>query len=331
MASGNINVRPLKWDPEYAEWRKPYGEMTRIPAYKTVPEFRHFNDTVMKGLWSQIPAQPTIKQTVYNIPSYDGAEIEVTRFATTELVNSGEPLPAWLYFHGGGMVAASVKIYAPNIAKLAADSGVQLFGVEYRLAPEHPDPTPVEDCYAALKWVSEHAAELKIDPARLGLMGDSAGGGLAAGTSLLARDRELNPPIAKQILIYPMLDDRPISTIDPKGSLADFVTLRLELMVLCWESYVGKDKAGNPESNVSQYAAPSRAVDLRGLPDTYMEVGSLDLFRDECAMFAARLAAAGVYIEFHLFSGVPHGYESASNTGIAKRALEGRLRVLKSL
>lgn len=331
MADDHDKTLPLAWDPEYAEWRKPFGDLTKVPIYKTVLEFRRFNDTFMRAVWSQIPAQPTIKKKVMRIASYDGTEIGLTRFATIEQLDSDEPQPAWLYIHGGGMIAVSVEMFAPHISKLAADSGMQIFGVEYRLAPEHPDPVPVEDCYAALRWVVEHAAELNIDPKRLGLIGDSAGGGLAAGTSLLARDRELDPPVARQMLIYPMLDDRTIRNIAPQSTLTPFATLPLENLTLCWQAYVGEDKAGLPDAAVSTYAAPSRATNLSVLPATYMDVGSLDLFRDECAVFAERLVAAGVDVEFHMFAGVPHGFESAWNIGITKRAVEFRLRVLKSL
>lgn len=330
-ATAQFTSRPLKWDPEFAEWRKPFGEMTRVPVFKTAHQFRHFNDTFMRAAWAQTPHQPTIKRTVHKVPSYDDTDIEVTRFATAAQLASKTPLPAWVYLHGGGMVAVSVKIFAPVIATYAAQSGVQVFAVEYRLAPEHPDPAPAEDCYAALRWVSAHAAELGLDPARLGLMGDSAGGGLAAGASLMARDRGLEPPVARQILVYPMLDDRTITRMGPGHALVPFATVPLENLVLCWEAYLGKDKAGRPEAEVSPYAAPSRAADLAGLPPTYMDVGNLDVFRDECAMFAARLAAADVDVEFHMFSGVAHGFDGARDIGITVRAMEGRLRVMRSL
>ncbi|KAH8668436.1 Alpha/Beta hydrolase protein [Xylariales sp. PMI_506] len=331
MASEGFKSRPLEWDPEYAEWRKPFGDQTRVPVYKTVLEFREFNATIMRFLWSQLPPQPSIQRTVYKVPSYDGVEIEVTRFATAAQAASDKPLPAWLYLHGGGMVAVTVKDFAPQIAKWAADSGVQVFGVEYRLAPEHPDPAPVEDCYAALAWLSARAGEFGVDRTRLGIMGDSAGGGLAAGAALLARDRALQPPLARQLLIYPMLDDRTITTLTPESPLAPFATVPLENLILCWQAYLGDEKAGKPDVEVSVYAAPSRATDLRGLPPTYIDVGNLDLFRDECAMFAARLAAADVDVEFNMFSGVPHAFEGAWNIGITQRAVAARLRVMKRL
>ncbi|XXH02001.1 hypothetical protein Hte_008366 [Hypoxylon texense] len=325
----------LKYDPEYARWREPLGDKTRVPSCDTPLAFRRFNDTFMRAVWARLPPQPSIVRTRHRCASYDGAEIDVVRFATAEQMKGGAGAqPAVLYLHGGAMVAMSVDVFAPQLANLAVESGVQIFGVEYRLAPEHPHPTPVEDCYAALAWLSTHAAELHVDPARLGLMGDSAGGGLAAGVALMARDRQLSPPVKKQILIYPMLDDRSaaaLSRANPPSPLEDFATIPLSIITMCWEAYVGTEKAGKADADVSQYAAPGRASDLRGLPSTYIDVGGLDLFRDECASFAAGLAAADVEVEFHLFPGLPHGFESAGNIGATKRAAEGRIRGMRDL
>jgi acetyl esterase/lipase len=333
MENKQSTPRALTFDPEYAEWRKPFGSLTNVPLCRSVQDLRKYNDTFTRAVWAQIPPQPTIKRKVYRITSYDGVELEVTRFATTEQLESSTPQPAWLQFHGGGVCALSIEIYAPLLAKQAAESGAQLLAVEYRLAPEHPAPAPVEDCYAALRWASSHAAELNLDPARLGLMGDSGGGALVAGVALLARDRGLEPPVARQLMTYPMLDDRTITRLSPQSPQAPLATFPLQNLVLCWEAYVGKDKAGSPDQDgaVSIYAAPARAADLGGLPPTYIDVGSLDLFRDECATFAARLAAADVDVEFHLFSGVPHGFEAASEISITKAALEGRYRFMRKL
>ncbi|KAI1770157.1 hypothetical protein F4818DRAFT_434115 [Hypoxylon cercidicola] len=325
----------LKLDPEYARWTAPFGDKTRVPPCDTPLAFRQFNDTFVRVAWALLPPQPSIIQTRHRCTSYDGVEVDIVRFATTGQMNSGAtPQPAVLYLHGGAMVAMSVDIFAPRLAILAAESGVQIFAVEYRLAPEHPHPTPVEDCYAALSWLSTHAIELQVDPTRIGLVGDSAGGGLAAGTALMARDRRLNPPIKKQILIYPMLDDRStaaLSRTTPASPLVDFATIPLPIITMCWEAYVGKENPGRADADVSPYAAPGRAGDLRGLPSTYIDVGGLDLFRDECASFAARLAAADVEVEFHLFPGLPHGFDSASDIGATKRAVEGRIRWMRDL
>lgn len=329
--AGTVKAKGLDFDPEYAKFREAMGGSLRVPIFKSALEFREFNDSFMPALWAQLPAQPSITQTKITIPSFDGANIELTRFATAAQLEAKDRLPAYLYFHGGGMVAEGVAFFAPLMAKLAAESGIQLFGVEYRVAPEFPAPVPAQDGLAALRWVAAHAAELGVDPARLGLMGDSAGGGLVAATALLARDQGVRPPLARQIMTCPMLDDRALCAIAPDGWLDSFATVPVVDLVVCWRAYVGEDKAGRPEADVSVYGAPGRAADLSGLPPTYIDVGNLDLFRDESAEFAARLAAADVDVEFHLFSGLPHGFEGAMAISKTVNAMKGRVEAMKRL
>src|ERR1700744_2400229 len=192
------------------------------------------------------------------------------------------------------------------MASYLGGSGVPLMAVDYRLAPAHPPPVPVEDCYAALVWLAEHAAELGADPARIGIMGDSAGGGLAAATPRVAHERG-GPALTRQILIYPMLDDR---TTVPDPELAGLATWNYDDNITGWTALLG-DRAGGPD--VPWSAAPARAIspaDLAGLPPAYIEVGELDIFRAEDAAYAAALSAAGVSAEFHLHPGCPHGFET---------------------
>ncbi len=194
-------------------------------------------------------------------------------------------------------------LYDTAVRDYVATSGVPMLVVDYRVAPEHPHPTPVEDCYAALVWLAENAGELGVDPARIAVMGDSAGGGLAAGVCLLARDRG-GPAVAQQLLIYPMLDDRP-ATPDPQ--LLPFLTWTYDDNVTGWGALLGE---GAGTDAVSPYAAPARADDLAGLPDTYIDVGDLDIFRDEDITYARRLADAGVPTELHVYPGCPHAFEA---------------------
>lgn len=217
------------------------------------------------------------------------------------------------------MVAEGVPYFAPLMAKLAAESGVQVFGVEYRVAPEFPAPVPAQDGLAALQWVAGHAAELGVDPARLGLMGDSAGGGLVAATALLSRDQGVQPPLARLIMTCPMLDDRALCAIAPDGPLDALATVPVVDLIVCWQA------------DVSIYGAPSRAADLGNLPPTYIDVGNLDLFRDESVDFAARLAAANVDVEFHLFSGLPHGFEGAMAVPRTVEAMKARVEAMKQI
>lgn len=191
------------------------------------------------------------------ITSYDGAEIELS--VILPIGHTG-PGPGFFHIHGGGMIFGD-RMSQTWIAFdwLRQHNGVMVT-VEYRLAPEHPDPTPVEDCYAALVWIGEHAAELGIDPDRLIIEGGSAGGGLAAGVTLLARDRR-GPKLAGQMLQYPMLDDRDstVSTAQIDGVGVWDRTSN----VTGWTALLG-DRKGTED--VSIYAAPARATDLSGLP-----------------------------------------------------------------
>jgi acetyl esterase/lipase len=223
------------------------------------------------------------------------------------------------------MILGDLDMYDPLIRSFVAECGVPALAVEYRLAPEHPHPVPVEDCFAALVWLADHAAELGIDAARIAVMGDSAGGGLAAGVALLARDRG-GPALARQILIYPMLDDR--NTV-PDESLVPFLTWTYDDNVTGWGALLGGD-AGGDEVPVS--AAPARAQDVSGLPPTYVDVGDLDIFCNEDVEYARRIAATGTPVELHVHPGVPHGFETfAPGTDVARRTRADRMRVLRSL
>ncbi len=251
----------------------------------------------------------------------DGTTLPL-RWYSTEGATAG---PAVLYVHGGGMILGDLDMYDPLIRSFVAESGVPALAVEYRLAPEHPHPVPVEDCYAALLWLAEHTDELGVDPARIAVMGDSAGGGLAAGVALIARDRG-GPALARQILIYPMLDDR---TTTPDESLVPFLTWTYDDNVTGWGALLGAD-AGTDA--VPAYAAPARAQDLSGLPPTYVDVGDLDIFRDEDVEYARRISATGTPVELHVHPGVPHGFEAyAPDADVSRRVRADRLRVLRSL
>jgi acetyl esterase/lipase len=183
----------------------------------------------------------------------------------------------------------------------------------------------VQDCYAALRWLADNAAGLGVDPTRIAVMGDSAGGGLAAGVALLARDRG-GPALAQQLLIYPMLDDR-AHTPDPQ--LLPFLTWTYDDNVTGWAALLGESTGTD---TVSAYAAPARASDLTGLPATYIDVGDLDIFRDEDILYARRLSDAGVPTELHLHPGCPHAFEAlVRDADVSRRAISDRVRRLRSL
>lgn len=234
------------------------------------------------------------------------------------------PGAAVLYAHGGGMIAGSVEEFHPVVADYVARTGVPMLSVDYRIAPEHPHPTPVEDCYAALVWLAGHAVELGVDPARVAVMGESAGGGIAAAVALMARDRR-GPAVAHQLLIHPMLDDR---TTVPEPEIAPFLLWSWDDNRTAWQALLG-GVAGGP--TVPEYAAPAR-MDVAGLPPAYVEVGELDIFRDEAITYARRLARAGTSTELHVRPGCPHEFDQvAPHADVAGRARDDRHRVLRGL
>ncbi|KAF9878870.1 hypothetical protein CkaCkLH20_03770 [Colletotrichum karsti] len=279
------------------------------------------------GLFAKGSMPDDIVETKHQITSFDGEQIAVHQFANKNADTSVKH-PAFVYVHGGGLVGGPVDPCSRLLAAGCADlTGVQMFAVEYRLAPEFPYPTPVEDCYAALKWLSENAEELNIDPARLGFYALSAGGGLAVGAAMMARDRGLSPPLAKQMLIYPMLDDR--TKVEADNPLSQFLTWTSRANQIGWNAYL-EGRSG--EADISEYAAPARAANVEGLPSTYIDVGGLDLFCAESVTFARRLVAANVQTELHVYPGLPHIFDLyAANIEGTQRAKDNRVKAARSL
>jgi triacylglycerol lipase len=224
-------------------------------------------------------------------------------------------LPCILHIHGGGYVLGSAAAGEAALRPLAADLGCCVVTVDYRLAPETPHPGPVEDCYAALAWVFAHAEALKIDPARIGVMGESAGGGLAAGLALLARDRG-DYALAFQHLIYPMIDDRTVTHPDPHPHVGEFVWTP-QRNRFGWTSLLGAEPGSD---GVSPYAAAARAEDLSALPPTFIATGALDLFLEEDLEYARRLTRAAVPVELHVYPGAYHGFQWERRADVARQA-----------
>ena len=231
---------------------------------------------------------------------------------------------ALLWIHGGGYVLGDAKGDDLFCEEIARDVGCVVVSVDYRLAPEHPFPAPVEDCYAALKWLAASADELGVDRSRIAVGGASAGGGLTAGLALLARDRA-EVPIRFQLLIYPMIDDRNVEPASEAGS--DHILWTRERNLIGWTSYLGRAPGG---ADVSPYAAATRATDLSGLPPAYVMVGDVDLFLEEDVEYARRLMASGVPTELHVYPGAFHGFFSLGpDAGVSRRFAAECDRVLR--
>ena len=233
------------------------------------------------------------------------------------------PLPCLYYTANGGKVVQSPRVGLTDLEPdWVVDQGIVFVSVSPRAAPEDPHPAQVEDAYAGLVWTVEHAEELGIDPDHILVMGKSGGGGVAAATALLARDRG-GPALAHQILIYPMLDDREITVSSRfEGVIWDRTSNRTG-----WTAMLG-EACGGPD--VSPYAAPARATDLSGLPPAYLETGSSEVFRDETIDYAARLAQAGVPMELHSWVGGYHGFElTAPDAEISRACLAARTSYLR--
>ncbi len=225
------------------------------------------------------------------------------------------PLPCIYHMHGGGYVLGAAKDFAFMIAPAAAALNCVIVSVDYRLAPETPFPGAIEDCYAGLAWTFEKAGEIGVDAGRIGVMGESAGGGFAAALALMARDRG-QYALAFQHLIYPMIDDRTCVTADPNPVAGEFIWPAANNR-FGWSALLGREPGG---AEVSPYAAAARAPSVEGLPPSFIATGALDLFVDENIAYATRLTRAGVPTELHLYPGAFHAFDMAPDARIAQAA-----------
>lgn len=222
---------------------------------------------------------------------------------------------ALLHIHGGGMIMGSASVMQAGPAAMAQSLGIPVASVEYRLAPEHPFPAPQEDCLAALKWLHNEAETLGVDRQRIGIIGESAGGGLAAAVALMARDQD-GPKLAAQFLTYPMLDHR---TGGPNCQYNNPFTGEF-IWTAASNRYGWGALRGSyaPTDHRKGWFSPSLAEDLSGLPPTWIGTGSLDLFLDEDLDYARRLVAAGVPVELHSYPGAIHAFNAVAGSRLAQ-------------
>ncbi|MFB6117149.1 alpha/beta hydrolase [Halosegnis sp.] len=216
------------------------------------------------------------------------------------------PFPALVYFHGGGWVVGGLNEYDDICAKLAARAGRVVVSVDYRMAPEHPFPAAVEDSYTAAEWVADHTDLLDVDPDRIAVGGDSAGGNLTAAVTLMARDRD-GPAFEHQLLIYPAVDSLELHHHDSYDENGEGYFLEYAGMKWFYERYIA-----DAADNRNEYAFPLLARDLSGLPPATVLTAGFDPLRDEGMAYAERLADAGVPVDHQHHERMIHGFVSLS-------------------
>jgi acetyl esterase/lipase len=279
--------------------------------------------------WSDLPAaRRGMAELIASLPAAGGVGEDRVRFADRVIpgpadapalavrvytpAGESKTRPGVVYIHGGGFCFGSVEFEHAGAMAAADAADAVVVSVEYRLAPEHPFPAGLEDCYAALVWLAAEARALGVDPERIGVMGQSAGGGLAAGLALLARDRG-GPRPCLQLLGIPELDHR-LET----PSMREFVDTPLwnrPNAIESWRCYLGGSR-----EEVSPYASPAVAKDLRGLPPAYVSTMEFDPLRDEGIEYALRLLRAGVPVELHQYPGTFHGSGLVVGAAVSRRA-----------
>lgn len=258
----------------------------------------------LEALLGAMPAPELPDDVAISEQTVGDPGVRIKLYRPVSLPDTGAPALLWI--HGGGMVLGNADGDDLRCATIAREVSTLVVSVDYRLAPEHPFPAPVDDCMTALNWLAAEVDILGVDPGRIAVGGLSAGGGLAAGVALRARD-EGGPALCFQLLVYPMLDDR--NQTPSSHAILDTRVWNRAANLTAWAAYLGHGVTPGG-ADVSIYAAPSRATDLSGLPPAYIPVGTLDMFLDEDIAYARALNEAGVDAELHVYPGAFH----ASNT-----------------
>ncbi|MFD6952699.1 esterase [Nocardiopsis sp. TSRI0078] len=316
---------PPPFDPELAAVLAVLRD--EIPSRLTpdmIPDLRRRRAAQAFGPDDDLTLDGAYTETGHHAPGHDGADVPLLLWRPT---GTTAPVGTLYWIHGGGMIMGTHRgAEIPALLQTAHELGLALVSVDYRLAPEHPHPAPVEDCYAGLTWAAKHADDLGLDPRRLVVGGASAGGGLAAATALLARDRG-GPDLLGQLLVCPMLDDRNDSV--SARQMAGTGVWDKVANATGWGALLG-EAAGGPD--VPPYAAPARAQDLSGLPPAFLDVGSAETFRDEVVDYASRIWKAGGSAELHVWPGGFHGFDSmAPQAALSRSAAAQRLPWLRRI
>lgn len=309
-------------DPEIRKILESLGGPASLPAARgDWQAMREAGNTAMQQMANNANLYSDVNVKKFNTNAPDGQNVSLKLFYKT----GAQPGSAVVYAHGGSLIMGSVALFHELIALHVSATGVPFLAVEYRKAPdEGMGMIPATDVFTGLCWLAKNGASLHINPERIAVMGHSAGGTLAAAAAILARDKQLK--LAKQILIYPMLDDRNTD----KGldnPIERFLTFSHNNSYTGWKALLG-DQLG--KDDVSPFAAPARLKHFEELAPAYVEIGELDIFRNETIAYVQELSAANVPVEFHLYPGAPHGFDSFP-TMLTERVLADRFRVIRSL
>ncbi|KAI0484831.1 lipase [Xylariaceae sp. FL0804] len=288
--------------PPYAHPILPiHRSLAAVPPAYDVDRYRKESLSRIAPFTKKLLADPSVEVSDVQIP---GPRQPLTATVVRPADGPRGDQPGIVYFHGGAMIASNRYAGLDTSVVWAREFGAVTVSVEYGLAPEHPAPQPTEDCYATLRWVAANLAELGIDPDRLMLYGVSAGGGLAAATALLARDKGVGPKLCGLFLECPMLDDRNGTVSQQQFAHGPFYGSIMNNVA--WRCVLG-DRVGT--ADVTEYEAPARASDLSGLPPVFLDCASAEPFRDEIVAFALKLWEDGIAAELHVWPGGPHGYD----------------------
>lgn len=287
-------------------------------AIPDIEERRAFVDGLLAAQMADVPPNDRVVTEDRLVPGPAGApDVPIRIYRPVQAM--GVQLPAIFYIHGGGMILGGIEANELTCAMLCEQANAVVVSTGYRKAPEDPFPAQLDDCYATFCWMASHAPALEIDADRVAIFGGSAGGNLAISTTMRARD-EGGPSVAFLMAPYPMIDDR--HETPSSREITEVGIWDREGNIEAWSWFLGDQEA-------TAYSAPSRATNLAGLPPTFIDVGDMDLFRDEDITFAQRLLQAGVPTELHVYPGAYHASEVfAPEADLSQRIWGARLRAL---
>lgn len=280
----------------------PHFKMAPLRDLSDLSAARATSRRAAEAIRCPFPAEGVLRRDHF-IEGFEGEPQLYVREYRPASCSLEDPMPALLWAHGGGFIMGFIESDEPTLEHIATTVGCCVFAVDWRWAPENPYPASMHDCLAAALWLNTNSRALGVDPEKIAIGGNSSGAGSVAGLALLLRDRGAFQPCF-QLLIYPMLDDR---NVTPSSfAITDRRLWSRDANLLAWKAYLGEYYGTD---NVPIYAAPSRAVNLAGLPSAFVIVGDLDLFLDEDIDYAQRLLQAGVPTELHVYPGAVHGFD----------------------